>query len=67
MFKMSIPNQPRNFAFPKRTFGKKKPEQRSFQSCWFDSFTWLHYDEVCILVLNFNLRSFLSFLNLTLI
>ena len=48
MFKMSIPNQPRNFAFPKRTFGKKKPEQRSFQSCWFDSFTWLHYDEVCI-------------------
>ncbi|XP_052253227.1 zinc finger MYM-type protein 1-like [Dreissena polymorpha] len=45
MFKMSIPNQPRNFAFPKRTFGKKKPEQRSFQSCWFDSFTWLHYDE----------------------
>ena len=49
MLKMSIPNQPRIFPFPKRTFGKKKPEQRSFQSGWFDTFKWLHYDEVCII------------------
>ncbi|KAH3885564.1 hypothetical protein DPMN_009559 [Dreissena polymorpha] len=42
---MNIPNQPRNFAFPKRTFGKKKPVQRSFQFSWFESFTWLHYNE----------------------
>ncbi|KAH3719532.1 hypothetical protein DPMN_062369 [Dreissena polymorpha] len=50
---MSVPNQPRNFAFPKRTFGKKKPDQRSFQSSWFDSFTWLHYDEASILFAGF--------------
>lgn len=40
-----VPNQPKTFRFPPRTFGVKKPEQRSFQSSWFDSRPWLHYDE----------------------
>ncbi|KAH3872339.1 hypothetical protein DPMN_035554 [Dreissena polymorpha] len=57
---MSIPNQPRIFAFSKRIFGKKKPEQRSFKSSWFDSFAGLHYDEECILVLRRMHGSFIS-------
>ena len=40
-----VPNQPKTFRFPQRTFGVKKPEQRSFQPSWFDSRPWLHYDE----------------------
>ncbi|XP_056003508.1 zinc finger MYM-type protein 1-like [Ostrea edulis] len=41
----SEPNQPKALSFPKRTFGKKAPVQRSFQGSWFDSRPWLHYDE----------------------
>ena len=39
------PHQPRSFSFPKRTFGKKAPVNRSFQASWFESHSWLHYDE----------------------
>lgn len=36
------PNQPRDFEFPKSSFGLK---QRSFQPDWFKNFKWLHYDQ----------------------
>ena len=36
------PYQPKNFPFPKKTYGK---ERRSFQSGWFVDFPCLHYDE----------------------
>ena len=39
------PHQPRSFAFPKRSFGKKTMVWRAFQPKWFDSHSWLHYDE----------------------
>ena len=40
------PHQPdASFNFPKRAFGKKKVVERSFQSSWFRSWTWLHYSE----------------------
>ena len=40
------PHQPdASFAFPKRAFGKTKVAERSFQSSWFRSWTWLHYCE----------------------
>ena len=39
------PHQPRNFKFPKRSFGQKNPAKRSFQSNWFSNWPWLHYDE----------------------
>lgn len=39
------PNQPANFAFPKRSFGKKQIVKRSFQSTWFRRWKWLHYEE----------------------
>ena len=39
------PHQPRNFAFPCRTFGKKNPVKRSFRSDWYTKWRWLHYDE----------------------
>ncbi|XP_062585373.1 zinc finger MYM-type protein 1-like [Saccostrea cucullata] len=38
-------NQPVNFKFPKRSFGKKNPELRSFNPTWFKQYAWLHYDE----------------------
>lgn len=41
-------NQPVHFKFPKRSFGKKNPELRSFNPSWFKSYPWLHYDEVTI-------------------
>ena len=37
------PNQPRNFQFPKKDYGK---QSRSFQSSWFKDYSWLHYDEM---------------------
>ena len=40
-----VPNQPKTFRFPQRTFGVKKPEQKSFQLLWFDRRSWLHCDE----------------------
>ena len=43
---MAKPNQPRSFNFPKRLFGKKNPEHRSFNAQWFNAFPWLHDDEV---------------------
>ena len=33
------------FKFPKRSFGKKKPVYRSFQSAWFVQWPFLHYDQ----------------------
>jgi hypothetical protein len=42
---MSEPNQPHTFNFPKRSFGKKTPEQCSFNPQWFKNHSWLHYDE----------------------
>ena len=44
---MTEPNQPRDFKFPKRSFGKKFPELRSFNAQWFKQFSWLHHNEVC--------------------
>jgi hypothetical protein len=41
-FPIITPNQPRNFPFPKREFGKQK---RSFQPSWFKEYPWLHYNE----------------------
>lgn len=42
----SSPNQPRSksFKYPVREFGKTKVV-RSFQDHWYDSFSWLDYDE----------------------
>ena len=34
------PNQPVNFAYPKRVDGKR---ERSFQVSWYERFKWLHY------------------------
>ena len=39
------PHQPSDFAFPKRTFGLKIPELRSFQPVRFTRWSWLDYDE----------------------
>ena len=39
-----VAHQPRNFAFPKRTFGSKG-KTRSFKPGWFDKWTWLDYCE----------------------
>ena len=39
------PHQPRFATFPKRSFGNKTVVWRSFQPSWFNSFSWLHYDE----------------------
>ena len=42
----SSPNQPRkSFKYPVREFGKTKVVRRSFQVSWYDSFSWLNYDE----------------------
>ena len=37
-------NQPRNFKFPKRSFGKTKVVYRAFQPSWYTKWKWLHYD-----------------------
>ena len=37
--------QPCSFAFQKCSFGKKTIVWRAFQAKWFDSYSWLHYDE----------------------
>lgn len=39
------PHQPRTYSFPKRSFGQKNVVYRAFQAKWFDSYSWLHYDE----------------------
>ena len=41
----SIPHQPQTFNFPKRSFGKSKIVERSFQPGWFQKWPFLHYDE----------------------
>ena len=33
------------FKFPKRAFGRKEITLRSFQSEWFQKWSWIHYDE----------------------
>ena len=47
-----VPNQPKTFKFPQRSFGqkkkkkkKKKNSEKKFQSSWFANRTRLHYDE----------------------
>ena len=40
-----VPNQPKTFKFPQRSFGQKKNSEKKFQSSWFANRTWLHYDE----------------------
>jgi len=40
-----VPNQPKTFKFPQRSFGQKNIVRRSFQSSWFANRTWFHYDE----------------------
>ena len=37
-------NQPLQFDFPKREFGKTKMVKRAFQAQWFGKWRWLHYD-----------------------
>ena len=36
-------NQPRNYSYPKREFGK---DERSFLPSWYEKWNWLHYCEV---------------------
>ena len=36
---------PPSYSFPKRSFGKKNIVQRSCRAVWFQSWSWLHYDE----------------------
>ena len=38
-------HHPKAFKFPKRSFGKKKIVNRSFQLIWFEKWPWLHYVE----------------------
>ena len=39
-----LPNQPIDYNFPRRQFGKSKVTYRSFQRQWFKQWKWLHYD-----------------------
>ena len=39
------PHQPKDFVFPKRSFGKKSVEERSFRAAWFEKWSWLHYNK----------------------
>ena len=45
------PHQPLSFPLPKQWYGMKNIVYRSFQPSWFDSWTWLHYDETTDAVL----------------
>ena len=38
------PDQPLQYIFPKRNFGKSKIVKRAFQAMWFGKWRWLHYD-----------------------
>ena len=42
---LDAPHQPRSFHFPRHLFGNKNVVKRGFNASWFDSHTWLHYDE----------------------
>eukprot|EP00731_Ephydatia_muelleri_P025509 Em0017g592a len=39
------PNHPIKYNFPKRAFGVKEITHRSFQPQWFQTWSWIHYDE----------------------
>ena len=39
-----MPNQPKNFSFPKQSYGKTKVTNQAFQPTWFQRWHWLHYD-----------------------
>ena len=39
-------NQPSDFHYQKRQFGKTKIVSQSFESSWYKSWPWLHYMEV---------------------
>lgn len=39
------PHQPKNFKFPRRSFGKANVSTRPFQENWFSDHRWIHYDE----------------------
>ena len=39
------PHQPLSFPYPKRPFRKTTIVHRSFQSAWYSSRSWLHYNE----------------------
>ena len=54
-FKMDVPNQLNSFNFPKRSVGTKT-EHRAFNSQWFQSHSWLHYEEVNCAILLFNIH-----------
>ena len=45
------PHQPLSFPLPKQWYGMKNIVYRSLQPSWFDSWTWLHYDETTDAVL----------------
>ena len=40
-----VPHQPQKYNYPKRDFGKTKVVKRSFQPCWYEKWSWLHYNE----------------------
>ena len=45
------PHQPStSYKFPKRSFGKNRVVERSFQASWFHKWKWLHYNELDDLV-----------------
>ena len=41
----STPHHPLSIRFPKRSFGKKRTVERSFQPGWFANWPFLHSDE----------------------
>ena len=55
-FKMDVPNQPNSFKFSKRYFGAKETEHIAFNSQWFQSHSWLHYEEVNCANLLYNIH-----------
>ena len=51
------PNQPKDFLYPKRNFSKNGKDERSFLLSWYETWKWLHYNEIdytvyCIICLN---------------
>ena len=39
-------NQPKQFSFPKRDYGKKAVMKHAFQQQWFHNWPWIHLDEM---------------------
>ena len=55
-------NQPKNYSYPKRKFGK---DEGSFLSSWYEKWNWLHYDEAedsvyCIICINAYLHNMIN-------